>query len=84
MGGRPTKIPLHSLIMQSSFLDVEAQKRPDASIIYPPTDSIPASSPRLGESSSYFPTQFRTLSIHVESEIGGGKENAKRSRAVRG
>jgi len=68
--------------------DVEAQKQHavDTSVIYSPTD-IQESSPRHTEPATRLPAEFRTLSIHVEtrvSEAGGGKEEERRKRAVKG
>jgi hypothetical protein len=65
--------------MRLSPGDLQAEKRNGDTngISYPPiiTDI---------ESGSHFPTSYRTLSSHLDADVNEGKENAKRTQAVKG
>lgn len=67
--------------------DVEKGNPVDIRVTYPPLASAAKeSNPHHPEPASRLPIEFRTVSIHVETRVsdGGGKDEDKRKRVVKG
>ena len=67
--------------------DVEKANAVNTRITYPPPASAAiGSSSHHPEPATRLPIEFRTVSIHVETRVsdGGGKDEDKRKRVVKG